>query len=144
MALRRELGDIHTAIQTSGFARHAIYRSVVGMFDYILQDIKLADSEAHRYYTGHSNAPILRNIDWLKESGKNFVFRMPLIPGITDTPENLKAVSRIVGSHPIELMPYNDLAGSKYDALGMTYPLEGFTRQETDCAHYFQNVKILA
>jgi len=144
MALCQALGDVHKAIQTSGFARHAIYRSVIAGFDYVLQDIKLADPEAHRYYTGQSNAPILRNIEWLKDSGKPFVFRMPLIPGITDTPENLAAVSAIVGSHPIELMPYNDLAGSKYGALGMTYSLEGLTRRETDCTHYFQNAKILA
>lgn len=144
IALCDALGDIHKAIQTSGFARHAIYRSVIAGFDYVLQDIKLADPDAHRYYTGQSNELILKNIAWLKDSGKDFVFRMPLIPGITDTPENLRAVSAIVGSHPIELMPYNDLAGSKYGALGMTYPLEGLTRRELDFSAYFENAKILA
>ena len=114
------------------------------MFDYVLLDIKLADPEAHRFYTGQSNEPILRNIEWLKESGKVFVFRMPLIPGITDTPENLTAVSHIVGSSPIELMPYNDLAGSKYDALDIAYPLDGLARRESHACAYFENAKILA
>ena len=83
--LTEKLGSVHKAIQTSGYATPELYREVIGHFDYVLQDIKLVDREAHIRYTGVSNENILRNVEWLKTSGKPFVFRVPLIPGITDT-----------------------------------------------------------
>lgn len=124
-ALADALGSVHKAIQTSGFASPEIYRNVIGHFDYVMQDIKLADNEAHIRYTGVGNAQILENTRWLQESGKAFVFRVPLIPGITDTEENLQAISRIVGSCRTELLPYNPLAGAKYPMVGMEYSLSG-------------------
>lgn len=115
--LTKHLGSVHKAIQTSGFAEPATYRSVISRFDFIMQDIKLADSEEHRRFTGVSNEWILENIRWLKESGKEFLLRVPLIPGITDTPENLAAIRRIAADSPIEYLPNNPLAGAKYEML---------------------------
>lgn len=117
------LEGIHTALQTSGYADPAVYRRVVDRFDYILQDIKLVDSALHRRYTGVDNALILQNIAYLKASKKQFVFRMPMIPGITDTPENIAAAKELAGGYPLEFLDYNPLAGAKYEMLGMTYPL---------------------
>jgi pyruvate formate lyase activating enzyme len=55
-------------------------------------DIKLADSELHKQYTGVGNEIILKNFMVLKESGKPFVIRTPLIPNITDIKENLEKI----------------------------------------------------
>ena len=120
----KRLGDMHTAIQTSGFTDLRTYQKVVGHFDYVLQDIKLADEKLHKKYTGVSNQQILENIAWLKESDKAFVFRVPLIPGITDTEENLDALRQIAGDSPHELLPYNTLAGAKYPMLGIEFPYD--------------------
>jgi pyruvate formate lyase activating enzyme len=104
-----------------------------------MQDIKLADPTAHRHYTGVSNEWILQNITWLKQSGKTYVFRIPLIPEITDTEENLRAISEIVGDSPVELLRYNPLAGAKYPTFGMTYPLSNRQNRNEDLTKYFQN-----
>lgn len=117
------LSGMHCAIQTSGYAEFETYRKVISRMDYIMQDIKLADNDMHIRYTGVSNEKILKNIDWLKKSGKKFVLRVPQIPGITDTEENLKAIKRIAEGVNLELLPYNKLAGAKYEMLGMKYPL---------------------
>lgn len=143
VALAKSLGPIHKALQTSGYAEPEIYRQVVENFDYVLQDIKLADRDAHRHFTGASNEKILENIRWLKKSGKEFVFRVPLIPGITDTPENLTAIARITGNHKVELMPYNALAGAKYSMVGMKYSLEAGTALTQDPQKYFENAVVL-
>ena len=53
-------------------------------------------------------------------SGKPFVTRIPLIPGVTDTVENLSAIAAFVraqGVSYVELLPYNRMAGSKYAGL---------------------------
>lgn len=139
-----KLGDMHKAIQTSGFADLETYQRVIGHFDYVMQDIKLADRDLHKYYTGVSNEAILRNIEWLKTSGKEVVFRIPLIPGITDTEENLNAIGKIVGEHRAELMPYNEFAGAKYSMVGMEYTLNVERNRKEDFTKYFRNAVLLA
>ena len=114
---------IHKALQTSGYADPQVYRRVIDKFDYIMQDIKLVDEEAHRKYTGVSNKKILQNIEYLKACGKEFLFRVPMIPGITDTEENLAAIAKLTEGYPVEYLKYNDLAGAKYEMLGMKYSL---------------------
>ncbi len=138
-ALAERLGDLHKAIQTSGYATEDTYRRVIDRFDYVMQDIKLADPALHKQYTGVDNAPILRNIDYLKRSGKAFVFRVPLIPGITDTEENLRGIARIAGDHPVELLKYNEMAGAKYAMLGMTYTLPDSANRAEDFTRFFKN-----
>lgn len=141
--LTRNLPGVHKVIQTSGYAKPEVYRQVIQEFDFILQDIKLADPYAHKKHTGVSNALILENIRWLKKSGKPFVFRVPLIPGITDTEENLTGISKIVEDSPVELMPYNELAGAKYSMVDMVYSLEGLTRSKKEYTSYFIHASTL-
>lgn len=117
-------GRLHTAIQTSGFCGEEIFSKAVDAADYFLFDVKLADSELHRKYTGVSNAPILRNLGILASSGKPFVIRMPLIPGVTDAEQNITAVAELLSENGIayaELLPYNRMAGGKYKMLLREY-----------------------
>lgn len=141
--LAEKLGDFHKAIQTSGYAEPETYQRVIDHVDYVMQDIKLADPQAHRQYTGVSNARILENVKWLKTSGKEFVFRVPLIPGITDTEENLEVISKIVGPFRTELLPYNALAGAKYSMLGMSYSLEGRQNRHENFTRFFANAVLV-
>ena len=138
------LDGIHKALQTSGYAKPEVYQKTVCNMDYVLQDIKLADETLHKKYTGVSNENILKNIAWLKESGKEFVFRVPLIPGITDTEENLAAISKIAEDYPVELMPYNPFAGAKYAMAGMEFTIENETNRQEDFTKYFKNAKMMA
>lgn len=140
--LAEHLTGIHLAIQTSGYADPHIYQRVIGHFDYIMQDIKLADPAAHRHYTGVDNRRILDNIAWLKQSGKAFLLRVPLIPDITDTEDNLRAIAAIAGDAPVELLRYNSLAGAKYETFGMTYPLSDRKNSEEDYTRYFLNARM--
>lgn len=115
--------NIHTAIQTSGYADEEVFKKVIDKLDYVMMDIKLADRELHKKYTGVYNDIIIKNFDYLKKSGKKFLIRTPLIPHITDTEENLSAIDKIIGSSPHELLSYNNLASAKYSMLGMEFPL---------------------
>lgn len=137
--LAKQLTGIHLAIQTSGHACPETYRQVIAHFDYIMQDIKLADPTAHKHFTSVDNKWILENVAWLKQSGKTFVLRVPLIPGITDTEENLRAISVIAGDAPVELLRYNPLAGAKYATFGMSYPLSDRTNRDEDFTGFFAN-----
>lgn len=115
---------ISAAMETSSFASPEVYRRTLEHVDYVMADLKVFDRDAHIRYTGVPNDSIRTNLRWLMDkSGKKYVIRVPLIPGITDTDENLAAIGEFVGDSPVELLPYNALAGAKYPSVGKTYTL---------------------
>lgn len=121
LALIKALKPLDIAIETSGYADAEVFKAVASECDFVMMDVKLVDREAHKKYTGVYNDKILKNLEWLKKSGKRFLIRVPLIPGITDTEENLSSVARVADGAPVELLPYNDMAGAKYPSVGKAY-----------------------
>jgi pyruvate formate lyase activating enzyme len=116
-------GKLHTAMETSGHASEANFARAVSLCDFVYMDLKLADSAQHLTYTGVDNALILKNAAHLQKSGTPHTFRTPLIPGITDTPQNLEAIRALVKDSAWEPLPYNPLAGAKYASVGREYCL---------------------
>lgn len=123
LKLIRQLKGYHLCIETSGHADSQVFKKIIEKLDLVIMDIKLADSEKHRQYTGVGNSQILKNFEVLKQSGKPYIIRTPLIPDITDTKENLEAIKNIIGNCDWEKLPYNDMAGAKYKILDMEYLL---------------------
>ena len=117
--------DVHVVLETSGYAEGSVFQQMIEAFDLIYLDIKLMDAEKHYQYTGKRNEVILENAKKLIVSGKSFVIRIPLIPGVTDTKENYLAVADFFNKAEnlmyIELLPYNSLAGVKYEWLNRIY-----------------------
>lgn len=126
MLERMRRDGIHTAVQTAAFCPAETFERVVAAADFFLFDIKLADREKHKVYTGVPNDRILANLQTLICSGKPFIARTPLIAGINDSRENLAASADLVagakGLVRYELLPYNGAAGGKYAMVGRTYP----------------------
>jgi len=123
LLLLREEG-IHTAVETSGYASSSTFETIVDITDLVIMDIKIMDDALHREATGVSNKQILRNARYLMESGRDHLFRTPLIPRVTDTEENLSAIKEFIGSSPWEKLPSNTLAGAKYPMLQREFPME--------------------
>lgn len=122
-------GRIHTAIETSGYAPKEVFRMVTDKVDLVMIDIKMVDPKRHMEWTGHSNALILSNLETLIGSGKPFIARIPLIPGVNDGRENLEATAALLegatGLQRMELLPYHKTAGAKYPMVSREY-LPGF------------------
>ena len=131
--LKELKGKVHTAIQTSGYCEPDVFQKAVALADYFLFDIKLISDDLHRQYTGVSNKNILKNLAYLASNANDFVVRIPLIPGVTDTDENISGIIKILVQNNIryvELLPYNRLAGGKYKLLGRVYS-PGFDERRT-------------
>jgi len=124
LAVADRLPGQHLCIETSGYAEEEVFRKVLARLQFVLFDVKLADDAAHRKYTGVSNQKILRNLQILRESGIPCRIRTPLIPGITDTPENLSAIDTLLRGMDHEKLAYNAFAGTKYKMLDMEYPYD--------------------
>ncbi len=123
LQLIEELKGFHLCIETSGFVDSEVFKRVIDKLDLIIMDIKLADSNLHKKYTGVSNELILKNFEILKNSGKPYIIRTPLIPNITDNRKNLDDIKTIIGDSVWEKLPYNIMAGAKYKMLGMEFIL---------------------
>lgn len=125
VAVRKLVPDVHALIETSAFATPETFTKICEVMDMVIMDIKLADPALHKRYTGVDNAPILRNLEILKGMGKLFRIRVPLIPTVNDTPENMEATAKLLEGaemlEKVELMRYNKAAGAKYSGLDMSY-----------------------
>ena len=123
--LRRLKGRVHCAVETSGFADSAVFKKLASLADLLLMDNKSTDSETHKKYTGVDNAAILENLKWLCGADTDFIVRVPLIPNVNDTAENLgRLASMLAGARRlvrVEILPYHKTAGAKYYMLGKKY-----------------------
>jgi len=109
---------LHTVVDTSGYAEKSIFKNLKGLVDLYLYDIKIFDSVKHQQEIGYPNALILNNLAYLIEQKEKIQIRIPLIPGKTDTPENLNAIANHIklldDKIKVALLPFNQLARDKY------------------------------
>ncbi len=110
----------HTTLDTSGYATREAMEHTASLADLVLFDLKIMNNELHRKYTGVSNQVILGNLKYLHQAGKNLILRVPVIPGITDIPENITGMIAFLANDlpaplpPLSLLPYHSLAKEKY------------------------------
>ncbi len=118
---------IHIVIETAGDFYYEEFKSlVVPYVDLIYYDIKLANNEFHEKYCGRPNTRILQNLfDLFKDGQVKVQPRIPLIPGITDTRQNLSRISSLLRDHgqtEVSILPYNPAGLAKYETLGRPIP----------------------
>ncbi len=119
---------IHTAIETCGFTRWEPLQDMLEFLDLVMMDIKHMDDAKHRELTGVSNRPILENARRVAEQ-KPLILRIPVIPGLNDTEENIKQTAEFAAGLGknlcrMDLLPYHQLGTMTYRRLGIDYPLE--------------------
>ena len=129
--------EIHTVVDTSGFANWKVFEQIRVDVDLFLYDLKHMDSIRHREVTGVPNEVILENLRRLSAAGANCFVRIPLIPGINDDEKNLFESGEFLVSLPkvqsVEVMGYHDIAQAKYEALGREFTLRE-TKPPTETA----------
>lgn len=117
-----------TAVETALFVREEAVRAVMPYTDLFLADFKLFDEADHKKFTGQSNETIKRNIRNICAQGGNVILRVPLIPGVNDSADNLRKTAAFAGElgtvKEIDLLPYHRLGAGKYEQLGRKYTLE--------------------
>ena len=128
VAVRRLLPDVHALIETSGYAKEEIFRKTAEAMDMVIMDVKIVDPALHKKYTGVDNALILHNLEALKDMNKPFRIRVPLIPTVNDTYENMESTAKLLEGatmlEKVELLRYNKAAGAKYSGVDMEYRVD--------------------
>lgn len=118
--------DIHTSVDTSGYAPWKNFEKILDKVDLFLFDIKHMDSEVHEKYTGVPNKLILDNVKKLSDLRKNIYIRIPIIPDINDDEENLVKTAKFLSNLniiQINLLPYHNIGMDKYKRSKKEYKL---------------------
>lgn len=123
---------IHTCLDTSGITfrreRQGEFDELMSVCDLVMLDIKHIDSAEHKKLTGHGNENILNFARYVSESGTELWIRHVVVPGITDRREDWYALGRFLAELPtlkaVDVLPYHDMGKTKYERLGLDYPLE--------------------
>jgi len=121
--------NMHTTVDTCGFASWKTLEKVARFTDLFLYDLKLINSDLHKTYTGVHNTVILENLSRLLEMGKKVRIRIPLIPSITFTENNISETISFLCKlqYPIDgvdLLPYHNTATHKYERFGIENSLK--------------------
>jgi len=120
---RCRMEGIKTAIETNLSFPFDYMMPLINSVDYVMCDIKIMDDSEHERWTGIGNSRILENIKILDSLDKPYMIRTPLIPGATDSDDNIRLIGEFVSALENaefwELLNYNPLGNSKYDALGL-------------------------
>jgi len=128
---------IHTAIESAFFVPFENVEAVLPYVDFFFADLKIPDPAKHKEYTSQTNELIIENIRKLSFLHNEITIRIPLIVGVNDSEEDMLEFAKIIntfgdGIKCVELLKYNYLAKSKYDAMDMQYNAYSDGTQQKD------------
>ncbi len=122
---------VHTCLDTSAGCydpdSHSRIDEALKYTDLVMLDIKHIDDAAHKQLTGHTNRNILAFAEHIRELGIPVWIRHVVVPGITDDRDELFRLGEYIATlkniKALDVLPYHDMAKSKYEQLGIPYPL---------------------
>lgn len=131
---------LNLAIETSAFGRWEHLREMIPLCDTVFIDCKCMDPVRHKKLTGVDNREIQENIRNAAKLCRDLhiplVVRLPLIPTLNDSAENITATGCFVASLPgepeLNVLPYHNYGSLKYSYLGWEYPTEALAPHTKD------------
>jgi glycyl-radical enzyme activating protein len=123
--------NIHTAIETAGYASRETIKRIHRVTDLFLFDYKITDRFLHSAFTGVKNSIILENLKVLNALQSGIHLRCIIIPGLNDDPGHFAAITDLVKRYSsirkVELLHYHPYGKAKYRHIGKSYRFEAFT-----------------
>ncbi len=129
LAASREQG-LHTALDTCGQMKRETLEMFLCSVDLVLYDLKTLDGDLLKQTTGGNLELILNNLRYIDSQGVPTWVRVPVIPGYTDSPENVASIAGFVAAElgnveRFDLLAFSNLCTSKYEQLDMEFVLQG-------------------
>jgi pyruvate formate lyase activating enzyme len=107
-------------LETSGILQWNKLELLARYVDIFYFDIKGIDPVLHKTNTGIDNGEILSNACKLSEQKSSVVFRIPIIPGINYTPDQISQLDQFltkVEAKQIHLLPYHSFGEDKLKSI---------------------------
>ncbi len=126
---RLQESGIITALDTAGHVATDTLLAALPYCNLLLYDVKIMDRGEHEKFTGQGNELVLKNLKAVAQYTRNHPLRLwirtPIIPGATDTIENLTAIGEFLreidGIERHELCAFNNLCRDKYRRLDLNW-----------------------
>ena len=110
-------------------------KNLLSLTDLVLLDIKHINTEKCKELVGRSNELELKFAQYLSDNNIPIWIRQVLVPGLTDSEEDLIALRDFINSletvQKVEILPYHNAGKTKWENLGLDYSLEN-VRTATD------------
>lgn len=143
---------IHTCFESSFFGEWKDLQKVLPYTDLVISDIKHMNTNIHKKYTGVDNFKILKNLKLLSREKKDLILRIPVIPNVNDSMENIGATADFILNElensvkVLQLLSFMRLGEEKYHSLGLPYKMkdveverEIFQKHVAKIADYFNS-----
>lgn len=121
--------NIHIALDTAG-AGIGKYEEILENVDLVIFDIKHITSNGYKDLTGQEMSEIFDFLKVANKMKKKFWLRQVVVPGIMDNDDYLIQLNNFIKTNfissnveKIEFLPYHTLGRSKYEQMGIEYPL---------------------
>ncbi|TGY59833.1 radical SAM protein [Coriobacteriaceae bacterium] len=135
---RAKAEGLGTAVETTLALPMADPAGLAAVCDRWLVDFKVADRDRSVGVCRIDPEVRDRNLAHLRGLGADVVARMPIVPGHTDSPENVAANLDAVGAAGltrVDVLPFHQLGSAKYDSLGLDYAMGNVSQlSEADVA----------
>lgn len=134
---------IHVCLDTAGCGTGG-YEEILSLTDLVLFDVKHYTDEGYRRVTGRERAESLRFLETAQRMETPLWIRHVVVPGLTDSEAHLQGLREYLKTlrnvQRVELLPYHTLGVSKYETLGIPYPLEGVPPMEAEKLTHWQQI----
>ncbi|MBR6729508.1 MAG: pyruvate formate lyase-activating protein, partial [Clostridia bacterium] len=117
---------INTCLDTSGGILNRESELLLTETDRVLLDIKYTEDSLYKEHVGCSLNEPIAFLKYVNEQSIPTTLRQVIIPGLTDSEENVNQLVRIAELHTcvdkIELLPFKKICQAKYDNMKLSFP----------------------
>ena len=135
---------INTCLDTSGCVLNGEVKELLRVTDRVLLDFKYASDELYREFVGCSKKAVLEFLAYLDSQCVPTVLRQVIIPGLNDGREGMETLKELANAHrcieKIELLPFKKLCQTKYDSLGLRFPLADVEEPSADTMSFLNGI----
>lgn len=140
-ACQRE--HISTCLDTAGYG-NGDYTELLKYTDLVLYDAKHYIPEKYRELTGENFSFPTEFLQAVKKSKTHLWIRHVVVPNLTDSDEHIRGLGNYIATIPnvekVELLPYHTLGVSKYEGMGIFYPLKDIPPMDKERTKKLQNM----
>ncbi len=137
--------NIHTAIETTGYAKKDIFLKVIENVDLLLFDVKHYDREKHLKATNVYNDLIIENLKLAISIGKEVIIRIPVIPNINSSLKDAQGFCKLlktINAKNVNLLPFHQFGQKKYDLLNKSYDFQNIKQLHEEDLLDYKNIFI--
>lgn len=119
---------INTCLDTSGCLMNDSVRELLDVTDIVLLDYKMTNEQDYYSFSGMHQSAAEEFLKELQKRSKRAWLREVIVPSINDNAESVAKLLRKQKEYPciekIELLPFHKACVTKYDELGIKFPLK--------------------